>query len=197
MKTRWIAMVTAFLGLGAQVQQVSAKEFFNYETPHVHPVDLSPSGKLLAVVNTPDNRVELFAVGGSAPILHVSILVGVEPCSVRFRTERELWVVNPLSDSISIVDLDKRSIEHTIQAGDEPADVIFAGSPSKAYVTCSSENKVLVYSPHSLDHPPAVILPPNAANPVAESRRTHHHTRSLAEISAGHNRHRRQAPASM
>ena len=34
--------------------------FVNYETPHVHPLPLTPDGATLLAVNTPDNRLEVF-----------------------------------------------------------------------------------------------------------------------------------------
>ena len=37
-----------------------AGDFLNFEVPPVHPLDLSPDGKLLAVCHTADNRVLLY-----------------------------------------------------------------------------------------------------------------------------------------
>ena len=44
--------------------------------------------------------------------------------SVRARTATEVWVVNQVSDSISIVDLTTMNVIDTITTGDEPADVV-------------------------------------------------------------------------
>ena len=129
--------------------------FVNFESPHVHPIDLSPAGYILAVANTPDSRVELFDTFTSPPEILASIRVGVDPVTVRFRTEEELWVVNHISDTISIVDIDAEQVVRTLQTGDEPADVVFVSS--KAYVTCSQENTVEVFDVDDLEKPSSKI----------------------------------------
>lgn len=98
-----------------------------FESAHARPLALSPSGKLLAAVNTEDARVELFTVSERGKLKRDgAILVGLEPVSVAFRTDSELWVVNAISDSINVIDLDRRLVTATLQTGDEPADLLFA-----------------------------------------------------------------------
>jgi YVTN family beta-propeller protein len=128
-------------------------EFINYESPHVHPIDLSPSGSFLAVVNTPDARVEIIDTRSSELKVTASIPVGIDPVTARFKSENELWVVNHISDSICI---GEQRVIRTIQTGDEPADVVFASS--KAYVTCSQENTIEVFSLAALDEPSSKIV---------------------------------------
>lgn len=132
--------------------------FVNYETPHVHPMDISPNGQWLAVANTADGYVELFFIyqsgNGVGKLQHNdSIKVGLDPVSVRWRTNNELWVVNQISDSISVVDRAAGAVERTlityrledggsfflkgIPNGDEPADVVFSDDNTRAYVSCS------------------------------------------------------------
>ena len=107
--------------------------FVNWETPQVHPLALTPNGTRLVAANTPDNRVEVFAVTGKG-ITHLgAIPVGLDPVTVRARTNTEIWVVNHVSDSISIVDLNTMNVIQTITTGDEPADVVFAGSSQRAF----------------------------------------------------------------
>lgn len=115
----------------------STGSFINYEIPHVHPLDINPAGTRIAACNTPDSMVEIYSVDGSGNLTHLnSIRVGYAPVSARFRTDTELWVVNHISDSISIVDITTspgKVIDtiHTYDgydgthAGDEPADVVF------------------------------------------------------------------------
>src|SRR5262245_24263206 len=79
------------------------KTFINWETPHVSPLALSSDGETLLAVNTPDARVEVFDTAGDAPRLRASIPVGLDPVSVRLRSETEAWVANRISDSISVV----------------------------------------------------------------------------------------------
>src|SRR5690606_29288109 len=63
---------------------------------------------------------------------------GMEPVAVAARTDTEVWVVNHLSDSVSIVDLSNAPgrVTRTLLVGDEPRDVVFAGpGRSRAFVT--------------------------------------------------------------
>jgi YVTN family beta-propeller protein len=149
----------ALLFTGAILFWVSPLEagFVNFETPQVHPVDLSPDGKFLAVCNTADNRLELFDArfGNALPL--GSIPVGQDPVSVRFRSNTELWVVNQISDSVSIVDVASRTVTGTLETADEPADVVFAGTPAKGYVSCSQADVVQVFDPANLAAAPVVI----------------------------------------
>ena len=79
--------------------------FVAFESGHVRPLTLSPDGTQLFVVNTPDNTLEIFDVGSGGLTFAASVPVGMEPVSVAARTNDEVWVVNHLSDSVSIVDL--------------------------------------------------------------------------------------------
>jgi hypothetical protein len=84
-------------------------QFVNFESPHVSPIAMSPDGLTLAVCNTPDNRIEVFDLSGENPELLDSIPVGYDPVSVRFRTNSELWAVNHVSDSVSVIDMTSRA----------------------------------------------------------------------------------------
>src|SRR5580765_644245 len=82
--------------------------FVNFEGKQTNPVRLSPDGTRLFVVNTPDARVSVFDIShASNPLLIAEIPVGVEPVSVNPRTSDEAWVVNEVSDSVSIVSVSK------------------------------------------------------------------------------------------
>ncbi len=131
--------------------------FVNWESPHVHPLDLSPDGTTLAAVNTAASRLEIFDVAGSKPVLRGSVFAGLDPVSVRFRTDDEAWVVNHISDSVSIIDVSTLRVRATLEVDDEPTDVVFAGNPERAFVSCSQVNRVLVFNPTKLDAKPRVI----------------------------------------
>ena len=108
------------------VSAASTNSFVNFETAPVHPVALSPDGSRLAVCNLPDTRLELFDVGSGVPVSVGSVPVGLDPVTVRFRTSDEVWVVNQISDSLSVVDLRAMRIVATISTLDAPADVVEA-----------------------------------------------------------------------
>ncbi|MBI5864224.1 MAG: c-type cytochrome [Planctomycetes bacterium] len=126
--------------------------FVNWETPHVSPLALSPDRATLAAVNTPAASVELFDVSTLPPRPIASIPVGLDPVSVRFRTDDQLWVVNQISDSVSVIGLAGRNVQRTLLTDDEPADVVF--SRGKAFVTCAQANTLLVFDLLDLDAAP-------------------------------------------
>lgn len=128
--------------------------FVNWENAHVSPLDRTPDGTTLLAVNTPDSRLERFQVAAGQLTPLPSIPVGLEPVSVRARTNDEVWVVNHLSDTVSVVSLSLGNVIATLGTEDEPADVVFAGSPERAFVSCSQENSILVFDPSDLTQPP-------------------------------------------
>src|SRR5207244_5444302 len=118
-----------------------AASFVEFESGQVRPLALSLDHTRLFAVNTPDNRLEVFDVsaGGAIPPHVASVQVGLEPVAVAARTDTEVWVVNHLSDSISIVDLSVANmprVVRTLLVGDEPRDIVFAGpGRSRAFIT--------------------------------------------------------------
>ncbi len=134
-----------------------ASDFVHFESPHVHPADLTPARNRLLVVNTPDNRLTVFNVTDSLPTREAEIFVGLEPVSVRARNDSVAWVVNHLSDDVSIVNLNTMHVKATLRVGDEPGDVVFAGSPTRAYVSVGGEDAIKIYDPDNLATPPTVI----------------------------------------
>lgn len=120
--------------------------FVNFETAPVHPIALSPDGNTLAVCNLPAAGVEFF--GGSERSTPLgSVPVGIDPVTVRFRTSAEAWVVNTISDCINVIDVASLTLQRVISTRDGPADLVFAGNPLRAYVSCPPENVVLVIHP--------------------------------------------------
>jgi YVTN family beta-propeller protein len=144
---RAVLLAAALGGLGAgRAQAQTAYEHF--ESPQVHPARLTPDGTRLLVANTADSRLSVFNVSSPrSPALIAEIPVGLEPVSVNARSNDEVWVVNHVSDSISIVSLSQGIVVDTIRVGDEPADVVFAGSPQRAFVSVARRNEVRVFDP--------------------------------------------------
>src|SRR5690606_26895003 len=85
---------------------------------------------------SPDGVLEIFAVTAEGLEPAGSIPVGLEPVAVAARSDSEVWVVNHLSDSVSVVDVPSRRVVRTLLVGDEPRDIVFAGpGRSRAFVT--------------------------------------------------------------
>src|ERR1044071_647632 len=107
------------------VAAVATTNFINFETAPVHPIALGPDGHTLALCNLPDNRVELFDVSDGIPIPRGSVPVGLDPVSLRFASATELWVVNHISSSISILDLPSLRVVATLDTPAGPSDLVF------------------------------------------------------------------------
>jgi YVTN family beta-propeller protein len=140
----------------------AAASFSTFETAQVRPLALTPDGGTLLALNTPDARLEIFAVDGG-DISHLSsVPVGLEPVAVAARTNTEVWVVNHLSDSVSIIDIgsDPPRVARTLLVGDEPSDIVFAGptdstgSFRRAFITTARRGQNLPES-----------VPPNFTTP--------------------------------
>jgi len=81
--------------------------FTTFASGQVRPLAMSPDGTRLFAVNTPDDQLEIFSVAaGTGALAHqASVPVGLEPVAVAARSDTEVWVVNHLSDSVSVVDV--------------------------------------------------------------------------------------------
>ncbi len=111
-----------------------------FESGQVRPIALSADGNQLLVVNTPAHRLELFDIADGQLSPAGSVPVGLEPVAVAAAGSHEAWVVNHLSDSISVVRLDGAAprVVRTLLVGDEPRDIVFAGPGNRrAFVTAA------------------------------------------------------------
>jgi len=157
---------------------LAAASYGSLQSSHVRPLALSPSKRLLAAVNTTDNRVELFETKNGTLARRGETVVGLEPVAVAFRGDAELFVVNHLSDSVSVVDVtseDRPFVRVTLLVGDEPRDVAVAGAkrnrlfvtaaargqnrPGSAAATSPGQGRadVWVFDLDDLGKPPAIV----------------------------------------
>lgn len=120
--------------------------FTHFEARQTHSIALTPDKKRLLAVNSMDARLSVYDVSDASniePVLIAEIPVGMEPVAVAARTSDEVWVVNEVSDSISIVSLSRRNVVATLPAADEPSDVVFA--QGKAFVSCARNKMIRVF----------------------------------------------------
>ena len=107
--------------------------FVQFESGPVSPVALSEDGETLVVTNLPDGQLEVFDATADGLRWRWSVPVGLDPVAVAFRSPTEAWVVNHVSDSVSVVDLERGTVVATLLVGDEPRDIVFAGD--RAFVS--------------------------------------------------------------
>ena len=116
--------------------------YIGFESAPVRPI--AQQGNWLYVTNTSNNTVEAFEldnVGNTR--LRFSIPVGLEPVSLALANPNELWVVNHVSDSVSIIDLTLPIpvVTRTLLVGDEPQDIVFA--KNKAFISAAHRGQHL------------------------------------------------------
>jgi len=121
-----------------------ASDFVHYVSAHVHPFALCDDGRHLFAVNTPEARLAVFRGGRRGGLELVrEVPVGLEPVSLAVRPgTHEVWVVNHLSDSVSVVDAARGRVLDTLAVDDEPTDVAFARG--NAYVSLSGREDALL-----------------------------------------------------
>jgi len=123
-------------GYQAQTNAVTSPSFLEFESGHVRPIAMSPDGTQLFAVNTPNGTLEIFTITSSGLTFSARVPVGLEPVAVAARNNAEVWVVNHLSDSVSVVTLaGTPHVTRTLLVGDEPRDIVFAGSSNLAFIT--------------------------------------------------------------
>jgi DNA-binding beta-propeller fold protein YncE len=147
-----VLLVALLLAGLATASEASAAGFTLFESGQVRPLALSPSGKFLYAVNTPDNHLEVFEITPRGLSHRFSVPVGLEPVAVAARSEEEVWVVNHLSDSVSIVRLNllgtAGTVTRTLLVGDEPRDIVFAGpGKSRAFITAAHRGQNAPFDP--------------------------------------------------
>src|SRR5213595_211663 len=135
-----VRRVVAVLGFLVAAGSARAGSFVTFESGQVRPLALSPDDTHLYAVNTPDDRLEIFDIDPQGNLTHSgSVPVGLEPVAAAAHGDGvHVWVVNHLSDSVSIVDVSSSPprVVRTLLVGDEPRDIVFAGpGGNRAFIT--------------------------------------------------------------
>jgi YVTN family beta-propeller protein len=176
-----ISVALVVLAVMVMPRTTWAQSYANFELGQTNPIRLSADGTRLFAVNTPNNSLSVFNVTTpSTPVLLAEIPVGLGPVSVNPLSSTEVWVVNQVSNSISVVSLSSDLVTATIRlklpigggaSMGEPMDVVFAGG--KAYASVSRANKIAVIdtSTHTVtstitlfgDNPRALAVSPDGS----------------------------------
>lgn len=178
-KATFIALILLTILLpfsGSSQTAVPLSSYVNFEGSQTNPLRISSDGSRLFAVNTADARLSVFDLSIPAdPQLIAEIAVGLEPVSVFPRSNDEAWVVNQVSDSISVVSVSRGIVTDTIYVKDEPADLVFVAN--KAFVTASRSNQVRVFdaTTHQLlksislfgENPRALAISPDSSKVYA------------------------------
>jgi DNA-binding beta-propeller fold protein YncE len=132
--------------------------FVTFESGQVRPLAISTDGKKLFAVNTPDNSLEIYKITATSLVHQHSVPVGMEPVAVAAHANGDVWVVNHLSDSVSIIETSSPTptVKQTLLVGDEPRDIVFAGTGSidRAFITTAHRGQNTPYGPASMPNDP-------------------------------------------
>jgi len=139
------SLVVLLVFVTSSTADVPAPPFANFESTQVNPIRLSADTTRLFAVNPANKSLSVFDARQPAhPVLLAEIPVGIGPASVNPRTNDEAWVVNQVSNSISVVSVSKNIVTDTIStgAGTEPVDVVFAGTNLRQLLPQQSDQGV-------------------------------------------------------
>jgi DNA-binding beta-propeller fold protein YncE len=151
----WSVLCAAFVALPAWA---SPPSFITFESGQVRPLALSADGARLFALNTPNGTLVIYGATDRGLIKQAEVSVGMEPVAVAVRSANEVWVVNHLSDSVSIVSLaGTPRVTRTLLVGDEPRDIVFAGRDNLAFITTAHRGQ------HRTD--PSIADVPGAGDP--------------------------------
>jgi len=178
MRVGFLAAFVTLLALVTTTAQAPPPAFANFEEAQTNPIRLSADGTRLFAVNTPNATLSVFDVTApGTPNLLAQIPVGLGPVSVNPLTDDVAWVVNQVSNSVSIVSVSKGIVTNTINyLKSEPMDVVFAGT-NQAYVSVARNNEIAVFDTNTYaliktipvfgDYPRAMAVSPNGSTVYA------------------------------
>lgn len=167
-----IAAIILAFGISAMRDKLVSRpatgpDYVHFESGQVHPLALTPSKGRLLALSTSDNHLMVFDLTGAVPQRIAQIPVGMEPVAVAALDDSTAWVVNNVSDDVSIVNLNTLHVRGTLRVGDEPNDVVFAAG--KAYVSVTAEDCVKVYDPTTRTLITTISVPGRAPRALARN----------------------------
>lgn len=147
-----------------------ATDYTLFEADPVRPVAVLERSGLVAVTNTVNDTLELLRSTPRGVFACGVVKVGLRPVAVasvrETRRTATLWVVNHVSDSISIVEVDVPScrgeVVDTLHVGDEPRDIVVTrtswGAP-RVFVTTAHRGQHHPVASARLGHD--LVTPPD------------------------------------
>jgi len=153
----FFSLVLFSLALLSRPAEGQLPSYTLFESDPVTPIALSTDGALLYAVNTPGGYLEIFEIGDDDRLrVQHSVPVGLEPVAVAVRNANEVWVVNHLSDSVSIVDVasDPPRVVRTLLVGDEPRGIVFGGTnKNRAFIATAHRGQNTPWPDGDYDSP--------------------------------------------
>ena len=167
----------AALGLAA----VAAPQTTDADLPHddlkgrfqfwdvapMQPLLAPPGGRMFYVLNQPGGRLATFSFDTGARLNEVPTGPGL--VSMELTPDgRELWLVDRVTSSVSVLQVEKARIKRSIRVGAGPHGIAFSESGDRAYVACSDVDRVDVIDTRSYQVVNSIDIP--ARHPRAVQR---------------------------
>jgi DNA-binding beta-propeller fold protein YncE len=134
----------------------------HWNTHLVSPLLLSEDGGELYAINQGGQRLAIFDPLDMSKLAEVPFGPGLVAMAQRPGTG-ELWLVDKVASSVSVLELGSRTIVRSLRVGGEPHGIAFTPSGDRAYVTCSGVDQVDVIDAASFSIAKSISIP--AKNP--------------------------------
>lgn len=132
--------------------------YLNFERAQLHPLELSADGSRLYTLNSPGARLVVFDTATSQRLLEIPVGIGAVSLARRPGSE-ELWVVDDVASTVSVVDPHKACIVRSLRVGAQPHGIVFAPAGDRAYVSCSAAARVDVIAASSFTLVNSIPIP--------------------------------------
>ena len=132
--------------------------WMNFEVAMQHPFEFDPQGQIVYSINQPGSRV--VARDRATQQVQWEVPMGLGLSSIRLRRgANQLWCVDRVAGSVSILDLGSGQVLRTIRVHAEPHDLVFDAAQTRAYVSCSAANKVDIISTSAYEVVNSITIP--------------------------------------
>jgi len=136
------------------------------EVGHLSPLQLDPTGQFLIAPNNAGNRMAILHWPTRTLIAEIPTGCGIASI-VQHPSTGEIWAVDSVTHSVSVIDPIQQAVKATIPVGKEPHGIAILPDGSRAYVTNSASNTVSVIQCSTLSVTATVGIPAMAPRGIA------------------------------
>jgi len=143
--------------------------YVNFEVGPVRSVLLDAARNRLLVLNQPGNRLAIF--DPLTLVRRAEIPIGLGGASMALRPQsNQVWIVDRVSSSVQVVDLDRRALVRSIRVDAEPHGIAFSPDGQRAWVTCTGADTVVALDVGTYSVAQSLAIPADAPRGLAFHR---------------------------
>jgi YVTN family beta-propeller protein len=113
----------------------------NYEVGTMNAFEFAPGSSDVYTFNQPGARIQRFRASNLSVVWETPVGPGTASIALRPGTD-ELWVVDRVTSTVSVLDTQSGVVERTLQVAAEPHMLAFTPDGERAYVTCAGSGVV-------------------------------------------------------